>query len=154
MKRKLFYNLIKSGYEYVELSKDDCPILSLSKILETYYIQGILYKNLIDDNIYLIGTRYKQCSINNDGYTEIKSYRDSTLEVDLYHNGNEVAIEKATKIQNKLNDGYKIMASDILGNFIDKKTNFQIKYPGIFVSSFYCEDLILFLREFKGTLCN
>lgn len=130
--------LYKEGYTCIEFKKEDYPVWSLWDSNDIFYVEEIMYKDLVDDYIYFFGSNYKYAG------DKVNKYTDSILKVYLNDNDD---IEKAKELQSKIKKGYSPTGRDILGKFVGAETPYDFEYDGKIVETFECDEVVAYLED-------
>lgn len=147
----LVEELKENGYKYVEMKEEEYPIWGLWDSPETIYIKGMLYKDLLEDSIYFEGIRYETFFDKIEDVLIADEYENSVLEVFIHEDENDLeeTLEMASKLQEKINNGYSPNVRDVLGEFVGAETPYEFVEEGTKTKSFKCEGIVEYLEEFK-----
>lgn len=148
MNREYFNNLKKEGYKCVELNKADYPIWHLWDTPEVILIEGLMYRDLLEDYIYFFGTRYEEIEFNeNNQNVIVEKSENAVLKVDIHDSEDPDDVPNAEKLQGKIRSGYNPKLRDFLGNFIGVDTPYEFIIPGELKETFECKEAVEYLEE-------
>lgn len=141
--------LREEGFKYVEMSKDEYPIWSLWDSSETILINGMVYRDLLEDSIYFEGNCYNAELDKETDTITVYAYKDSVLEVFIHEDGDspKKTLEMAKELQEKINNGYTPKVRDVLGKFVGAETPYEFVEEGTHIRTFECDDIVEYLEE-------
>lgn len=144
-------HFLEDGYKYVPITKDEYPIWSLWDGPEVVKIEGLLYKDLLEDNMYFDCTLYdyEEDFDRNKEVQAIEEHENSILEIFIHEDEDnlESTLKMAEELNNKIKKGYVPKVRDVLGKFVGADTPYEIVRIGKITRTFEAEDIVDYLNE-------